>query len=292
MSLTEGTVDVGRADYYLSARAREIAPAKIVGTYGSEIMRHAVMFKPVEPADGLFAPEFLPRVHEAASAHALMRRQHPVTFAAFIQSPLDHHGVLALEKSQLTVHSPYMDNDFVRTVYRAPSLDAANGDVRIRLISDENPMLGRVRSDRGLGGNAGRFRSALTNVILEFTFKAEYAYDYGMPQSVARVDQLRSPLSTSNGFFWDATSSFTSGSGTATGWRVTFVRCCSIRYPCRGPTSRERRWRPSSNATSRGTGTTRLRFTGFSPWNCCTVSSWMAAKPARQASPTIRNFLK
>jgi asparagine synthase (glutamine-hydrolysing) len=30
--------------------------------------------------------------------------------------------------------------------------------------------------------------------FLEFTFKAEYAYDYGMPQWVAQVDHLFSPL--------------------------------------------------------------------------------------------------
>lgn len=188
VALTEGTVDVGRADYYLSMRARAIAPAKIVGTYGSEIIRHAVMFKPVEPAGGVLSSDFLPHVREAASTYSSVRKQHPVTFAAFCQSPWYHHGVLALEKSQLTVHSPFMDNDFVRNVYRAPSQDASRGDVRIRLISDESPGLGRVRSDRGLGGNAGHLRRAITSAFLEFTFKAEYAYDYGMPQWVARVD--------------------------------------------------------------------------------------------------------
>src|SRR5207245_9891853 len=30
--------------------------------------------------------------------------------------------------------------------------------------------------------------------LLEFTFKAEYAYDYGMPQWLARVDHLLSSL--------------------------------------------------------------------------------------------------
>jgi asparagine synthase (glutamine-hydrolysing) len=185
-------VDVGRADYYLSVRAREIAPAKIVGTYGSEIVRHAVMFKPSEPIPGLYSPEFLAHVRAAAATYASVRREHPVTFAAFRQSPWHHHGVMALERSQLTVRSPFMDNDFVRTVYRAPRGD--NEDLRIRLIRDGNPALGAVRSDRGLGGSAGPLRKALTNSFLEFTFKAEYAYDYGMPQWVARVDHVFSVL--------------------------------------------------------------------------------------------------
>jgi asparagine synthase (glutamine-hydrolysing) len=194
VSLTEGTVDVSRADLYLSSKAREIAPAKIVGTYGSEIVRHAVMFKPVEPRNGLLSPDFLPHIREAASTYASVRREHPVTFAAFRQSPWYHHGVLALEKSQLTVHSPFMDNEFVRTVYRAPKTGSANGDVRIHLIKDGSAVLGSVRSDRGLGGNGGRLSSVLRHAFLEFTFKSEYAYDYGMPQSVARIDNFLSAL--------------------------------------------------------------------------------------------------
>jgi asparagine synthase (glutamine-hydrolysing) len=192
VALTEGTVDLTRADYYLSIKARGIAPAKIVGTYGSEIVRHAVMFKPSEPAAGMYAPDFLPGVRDAAATFASLRRRHPVTFAAFCQSPWYHHGVLALEKSQLTVQSPFMDNDFVRTVYRAPVNDSS--DVRRRLIRDASPMLASVRSDRGLGGNAGYLKSAITNAWLEFTFKAEYAYDYGMPQFVSRADHWLSPL--------------------------------------------------------------------------------------------------
>ena len=53
MYITEGQIDLSRtSDLYVSEKARQIAPAKIVGTYGSEIVRHAVMFKPVVPAFG------------------------------------------------------------------------------------------------------------------------------------------------------------------------------------------------------------------------------------------------
>jgi asparagine synthase (glutamine-hydrolysing) len=193
--LTEGTVDVNRAsDLYVSEKARAIAPAKIVGTYGSEIVRHAVMFKPVEPTAGLFSPDFLPQVRDAGTTYASLRQQHPVTFAAFRQSPWYHHGVLALERSQLSVRSPFMDNDFVQTVYRAPKESSSDGDVRLRLIRDGSPALARIPSDRGVGGNSGRLSSALGHAWQEFTFKAEYAYDYGMPQPVARVDHFFSGL--------------------------------------------------------------------------------------------------
>jgi asparagine synthase (glutamine-hydrolysing) len=51
-----------------------------------------------------------------------------------------------------------------------------------------------IRSDRGLGGNGRRLPASFCRAFLEFTFKAEYAYDYGMPQWVARMDHVFSRL--------------------------------------------------------------------------------------------------
>src|SRR4029077_3811217 len=66
MYLTEGTVDLSRSpDLYVSERAREIAPVKVVGTYGSEIITQIPMFKPIEPAPGLFRAELLSEVRNA-----------------------------------------------------------------------------------------------------------------------------------------------------------------------------------------------------------------------------------
>jgi asparagine synthase (glutamine-hydrolysing) len=196
--ITEGTVDLCRAsDLYVSQKIREITPAKIVGTYGSEIVRHAVMFKPVVPPEGMYVPEFLRHVQAATDTYTTLRQQHPVTFAAFCQSPWYHHGILALEQTQLTVRSPFMDNDFVRTVYRAPMAGASNNnneDIRLRLIKDGSPALGRVRSDRGIGGYGSQLSAAFTRAYREFTFKAEYAYDEGMPQPLARIDHFLSRL--------------------------------------------------------------------------------------------------
>jgi asparagine synthase (glutamine-hydrolysing) len=193
--LTEGGVDVYRAsDLYVSERARKIAPVKVVGTYGSEIVRQAVMFKAITPPEGVFRREFLVDVDKAAGTYAALRREHPLTFAAFRQSPWYHHAVLALESTQLTVRSPFLDNEFVRTVFRAPQSEDMDTDVRLRLIQDGDRELAQIVSDRGIGGSYGKAVSAANRAYLEFTFKAEYAYDYGMPQSVARVDHTFSAL--------------------------------------------------------------------------------------------------
>lgn len=191
--LTEGGADVYRAsDLYVSELARKIAPAKVVGTYGSEIIRHAVMFKPMIPQAGVFRAEFLSTLEQARSTYTTLRQLHPVTFAAFCQSPWYHSRILALEQSQLTVRSPYLDNDFVRTVYRGPR--ELGDDVRLRLIRDGNSTLAAFPTDRGVGGDSGKFVSQFVRGAKEFTFKAEYAYDYGMPHWAARIDHVFSSL--------------------------------------------------------------------------------------------------
>ena len=195
MYLTEGTVDLSRSpDLYVSERAREIAPVKVVGTYGSEIITQIPMFKPIEPAPGLFRAELLSEVRNAATTYAELRREHPLTFSAFRQSPWYHSGVLALEQTQLKVRSPFLNNEFVRAVFRAPKAAHENGDVRLRLIGDGNAALGRIPSDRGVGGASGPLSRTLSRAILEFSFRSEYAYDTGMPQWLARIDHLLSPL--------------------------------------------------------------------------------------------------
>ena len=62
------------------------------------------------------------------------------------------------------------------------------------MIADGNGALLRIPTDRGLGGRRGRLSRVVSRALLEFLFKAEYAYDLGMPQAVARVDHALSAL--------------------------------------------------------------------------------------------------
>jgi asparagine synthase (glutamine-hydrolysing) len=189
--LTDACIDLGRSpDLYVNEKVREIAPVRIVGTYGSEMLLHEVMFKATQPVTGLFQPELIPQMHAATETYDRSQEVHPVTFVAFRQSPWHHFGVLGLEQTQVAVRSPYLDNDVVKSVYRAPGSLAVNKEGRRQLIQDGDPALARLRTDRGIGGPG----TMLFHGFLEFLFKAEYAYDYGMPQWIARLDHLFAPL--------------------------------------------------------------------------------------------------
>jgi asparagine synthase (glutamine-hydrolysing) len=192
--LSEGGVDLSRSpDLYVSERAREIAPVRMTGLYGDEVLRRARAFKAARPTHGLFKQEFLSYVDQGRATYANILRVHPLSFSVFRQAPWYQRGILALEETQFTVRTPFLDNDFVRTVFRAPKSVFKNNELRLNLISDGNPSLSRIRTDRGLGGNGQWLSAAAFRSLLEFTFKAEYAYDYGMPQWLARVDHLFSP---------------------------------------------------------------------------------------------------
>jgi hypothetical protein len=174
----------------------------------------------------LYRPEFLSYVAQAANTYAEQLQVHPVTFAAFRQSPWYHCGILGLEQSQLSVRSPYIDNDFVRTVFRAPKPNSLNHDVRLRLIRDGNPDLGRIRTDRGIGGSSGRLSEAISRSLLDFTLKrntlATMECPIGWLGSI-----ISSRHSTSSAFSLAGISCCISEFGTGTHFPSMFGKCCS-----------------------------------------------------------------
>jgi asparagine synthase (glutamine-hydrolysing) len=193
--LTDGCIEVNRSpDLYLSEKAREIAPVRMTGDYGGEVLRGVGRLKPVSPSPGLFHREFFSYFRQASDTHAELVGGHPLSFTVFKQAPWDYRGVVALEQTQLSQRSPFLDNDLIRTVFRAPASAITGSGDCLRLISDGKRELLRIPTDRGLAGNKGRLLSAASRSFLEFQFKAEYAYDMGMPQWVAKTDHVFSAL--------------------------------------------------------------------------------------------------
>jgi len=197
--LSDGCAAVDRAaDLYANEIAAQIAPVRMTGNYGSEILRRLPAFKPVMPLPGLFQPQFLEHVALAKESYARQIQGHAVSFTAFRQAPWYQYGLLALEQTQLMVRSPFLDNDLVRIAFRAPNSAIAKSDIFednrdcSRLIADGNGHLQQLRTDRGLGGAPGNWSAPIVRAFLEFTFRAEYAYDYGMPQWLSRIDHALS----------------------------------------------------------------------------------------------------
>ena len=64
----------------------------------------------------------------------------------------------------------------------------------LRLIAEGNPLLGQIPTDRGITYPADRMTNRMNRSVQEFLAKAEYAYDYGMPNWLARIDNYLAPF--------------------------------------------------------------------------------------------------
>jgi asparagine synthase (glutamine-hydrolysing) len=193
--LTDACASVNRsADLYVNERAREIAPVRMTGNYGGEVLRRVVAFKPEMPTPGLFHTDFVPSIEAGGRNYWQLRETNPLSFAVFRQAPWHHYGLLTLEETQVALRSPYLDNEFVRTVFRAPEAAVTGNDISLRLIGDGDATLRKICTDRGYGGTRSGIYSSAAQKFIEFTVKAEYAYDYGMPQWLAKIDHFVSPL--------------------------------------------------------------------------------------------------
>jgi asparagine synthase (glutamine-hydrolysing) len=199
---TDGCASVRcSADLYANEIAAQIAPVRMTGNYGSEILRRLVAFNARKPTPELFTRDFAAHISATQRTLSELSRGHALSFIAFRQMPWHHYGLLSLEQTQVSVRSPFLDNDMVRTAFQAPDSSYAGGNIFednqdcVRLISDGNQSLKRIRTDRGSAGvQGGRLLKFITRSVLAFTFRAEYAYDYGMPQAVSRIDHLLSGL--------------------------------------------------------------------------------------------------
>lgn len=193
--VSDGAMDVtGAVELYANRAARQIAHVRLTGNYGSEIVRGNVAFRPGKVTEALLEPEFAQSVRAAGATYQAERDGHPLSFIAFKQVPWHHYSRLAVEQSQLTLRSPYLDNDLVALMYRAPSELLSSTETSLRLVHEGNPSLAKLPTDRGLVHGESLLIGRLRKLCAELAVKAEYAYDYGMPQWLAGLDHLLAPL--------------------------------------------------------------------------------------------------
>jgi asparagine synthase (glutamine-hydrolysing) len=193
--VSDGTMDVsGSVELYVNRLARQIAPIRLTGSYGSEVLRSHIAFKPITLHEPLFDPDCNARIRQAADTYANEAKDRRQSFILFKQVPWHHYSRASVERSQLTVRTPYLDNNLARLVYQAPPSMGADGDLSMRLVADGNPALTRFGTDRALSWQPKPVFSKAHHLYQELTVRAEYAYDYGMPQWLARLDQRLAPL--------------------------------------------------------------------------------------------------
>jgi asparagine synthase (glutamine-hydrolysing) len=190
---SDGTMDVsGAAELYMNRRAREIAPVRLTGNYGDQVVRGVIGFKPLGLSRGIFDDGFAPRLDEARR-DPLVPEGRALSFFCGQQAPSYHYPRQALESSQLVTRSPFLDIDLVALAYQAPE---AGRDLKtsLRFIHRGDPVLARIPTDRGLSFPPRPLLGPARRGLRTLSKKAEYAYDYGMPQWLSKLDRALSGL--------------------------------------------------------------------------------------------------
>lgn len=194
--ITDGAMDViGAAELYVNRLARQIAPVRMTGNYGSEIVRRHVAFKTRRMISHPFTGGMREQFDSAERTYAHESKGNRLAFIAFKQVPWHHFARYALERSQINVRSPFLDNDLVSLAFQAPPEAAQALEPTLRVIAAGNPRLARIPTDRGLTWPPpSRTFNRLRHRFHDLVAKAEYAYDYGMPDWLARADRSISRL--------------------------------------------------------------------------------------------------
>jgi asparagine synthase (glutamine-hydrolysing) len=160
----------GAAELYVNTLARRVAPVRVTGNYGGELLRGIRAFKSTMPRGDFLSAAMTDRVRVAIHAFSKAADMRPLSFTLFLQAP-SGFSRYALERSQVTVRSPFLDDAFVQLLYRRPT-DA--GDPSTYLIARRRPDLLAIPTDRGLLGRGGPLVRQTRWLYREGLFKAEY----------------------------------------------------------------------------------------------------------------------
>ena len=187
---TDGCLGVsGAHELYFNRQARALAPLRLTGNYGSEILRGISTFKPVPLSPRLFDPGLAGVINETAPKLA-RRRRHPLTFAAFEEIPWNLFGNLAAGRSQLSFRTPYLDNELVALAYQVPAPLRKSPFPALRLINAENAVLGAIPTDRGFIGDQAGLGILFRRLFAEATCKLSYYSNEGLPRFASPLDRL------------------------------------------------------------------------------------------------------
>lgn len=145
----------GAAELYINRQARSMAPARMTGNWGGELMRGVRAFKYVMPKGGFLTPELAKQMNESAAAFSTTS-SNPLSATLFHQMPFQGYGRYAIERSQVVMRSPFLADEVVRWLYQAPA-DVRESSAGAAAVIGCRPDLLAIPTDLGLLGTGPSF---------------------------------------------------------------------------------------------------------------------------------------
>ncbi len=174
----------GASELYLNRIARSIAPGRVTGNWGGELMRGVRAFKYVMPKGGFVRPQLAEFIAEGRDAFASTTDQHPVSFALFDQLPSQGYGRYAIERSQVLMRSPFLSSSVVKWLCSTTDAVRSASDCPAKIIQ-RRPSLLAIPTDTGRLGTGASAVQYTRRAYRRLVVKAEYLTSHGAPNWLA-----------------------------------------------------------------------------------------------------------
>ena len=182
----------GAAELYLNRQASRIAPTRVTGNWGGELMREVRAFKFRMPKGDFIERSVGEQIKEVGEAFGSTVDGHPLSYTLFHQLPNQGYGRYAVERSQLLTRSPFLANNVVSSLYQAPVATRTSTELVLRVLM-ERPGLVAIPTDTGRLGHSPLPISFLRQGYRRVLVKSEYLTSHGAPDWMAAVS-ARLPL--------------------------------------------------------------------------------------------------
>ena len=197
--MTDGCLgSLGAHEIYFNGQARSLAPVRLTGVFGDEILRGRSMFKPLSLSRDLVTSP-LEKSLASLGCETQHTDHHPVSFAAFREIPERRFGIPAVARSQLTFRTPYLDNAMVALAYRLPESLRSSPLPVLSTIRRNSPRLSAIPTDMGGILETNRLTAVSRRVFSRAAFKLDYFYSEGLPRWLCRLDPFLRQLNSGLG---------------------------------------------------------------------------------------------
>jgi asparagine synthase (glutamine-hydrolysing) len=193
--ISDGTHDAfGAHDVYFNENARKIAPIRLTGKFGSEVVRIRRLMPSLTYQPDLLQPSLRALVEQLPSYADMNPNGHPLTRVVCEEIPWHEFGRVAIEQSGITLRTPYMDNELVKLMYQAGPTVRLAGTMQEQYVRDKSRALSTIATNMGKFVSDNRVITKLCHVASLALFKVEYIYLYATPHWLTRADRALAKL--------------------------------------------------------------------------------------------------
>ncbi len=187
--ISDGTHEaLGAHDLYFNEQARRIAPVRLTGKFGSEVVRIRRLVPYDNFAGELLQADFRGLLAQVPPPAQLSQHTHALTRVVAGDIADYEYGRVLVEQSQVTLRTPYMDNELVRLMFQSPHVLRASGSLQADYVRQHSARLNAVLTNLSRSGEGSRIKKEILFQLFRALFKAEYIYLFSAPHWLTWLD--------------------------------------------------------------------------------------------------------